>query len=77
MVLADLNGFSKSSAMRTSFGSTAWVIFMLAAAGLPVPRPGVGRPDPGLRPGEAAHLVGVEVLPGRPFIQAWKSTSWS
>ena len=38
MVLADLNGFSKSSAMRTSFGSTAWVIFML-------PRPAFRFPD--------------------------------
>ena len=38
MVLADLNGFSKSSAMRTSFGSTAWVIFM-------VPRPAFRFPD--------------------------------
>ena len=67
MVLADLNGFSKSSAIRTSVGSTAWVIFMLPRPAFRFPDQAYGSADPGLRPGEAAHLVGVEVLPGRPL----------
>jgi hypothetical protein len=50
MVLADLNGFSKARAIRTSVGAAAWVTRMLPLPALRLPDQAYSAPTPDSAP---------------------------